>query len=172
MSSVALVVEIDKAFALLAYAMELDGRAPLSVEDQDALADQICEDEAERARLIVYLSQVQDTLLHRSVAVIMGRRRDRLKYLRDKARDQDAIYGVWGQRFSGGALAGFIAATAIGTISGGWALIAIGASALGTGVTSYARDMTLKAARNADLELDRLEEVFDAIATTPPTERP
>lgn len=157
-----------KAAALLAYAIDIEAKETVDPAQLNQLADDVCEDETERARLISLLATSQSPHLPRVVLELLGRRLDRSKNDLETAEDMDAVYGIWGQRVAGSAILASVGFVATGVITGGWSVLAIGAAILSGGGTSYGRAQLKRRARVSRRAVEQTERLIETIKDTMP----
>ncbi|WP_120632658.1 hypothetical protein [Ruegeria sp. EL01] len=152
-----------KALALLAYALDVDSDDTISREELDRLVDEVCEDETERARLVSVLANPNNSQLPAVLAELVSSRLDRLKDTLETLEDNDAVYGVWSQRVAGGGLLAGIGFTVTSVMTGGWAVLAIGAGIVAGGATSLGRSKLKKRTRAARRAVEQTERVIEQI---------
>lgn len=155
-----------KVPALLAYALDIDAPNPLDPALLQQLVDEVCEDDTERARLVMALSHSQSPLLPRVLLELLSARLDRLRDDLETAEDMDAVHGLWGQRLAGGALLAGTGFALTGMLSGGLAGLALGAAILAAGGTSYGRHKLKKRARSARRAVQQTERVIEQVRLT------
>lgn len=153
----------SKSTALIAYILDLSSGDGPGQKIIDALADDICADGAERARLISAVGASQDPDVRLQVLEILGRRLRRLKNALETATDHDEIVGVWTQRVAGGGLLAGIGTAATGVVTGGWAIIAIMVPVLAAGGTTWRRLQVRERARRARRACEETEELIDHV---------
>lgn len=151
-----------KATALLAYALDIETQDTIAQGLLDSLVDSVCENETERARLVSYLSTTQSLQLPNIILELLGSRLDRLRNDLETAEDMDAVYGVWAQRTAGGALLASVGFLATGIVTGGWAILALGAGVIAGGGTSYGRDRLKKKARSSRRAVEQTERLIES----------
>ncbi|WP_227287140.1 hypothetical protein [Boseongicola sp. H5] len=152
-----------KATALIAYILDLSSGDGPGQEIIDALADDICADGAERARLISAVGASQDPDIRLQVLEILGRRLRRLNNELETETDDDEVVGVWTQRVAGGGLLAGIGTVATGVVTGGWAILAIVVPAVAAGGTTWRRSQVRKRARRARRACEETEELIDHV---------
>jgi len=152
-----------KATALMAYILDLPSGDGPGQEVIDALADDICADGAERARLISAVGASQDPDIRLQVLEILSRRLRRLKNDLETETDNDEVVGVWSQRVAGGGLLAGITIVAAGTATGGWAILAIAVPAVAAGGTTWRRSQVRKRARRARRACEETEALIDHV---------
>jgi hypothetical protein len=150
-----------KAAALLAYALDIESAVDPAKLAQ--LVDEVCEDKTERARLISLLSTSQSPQLPKVVLELLGGRLDRLKDGLETVEDMDTVYGVWGQRVAGSAVLASVGFAATGIVTGGWAVLAVGAAVLSAAGTSYGRDRLKRGARTSRRAVEQAERLIETI---------
>ncbi|MBM7066050.1 hypothetical protein [Actibacterium sp. 188UL27-1] len=152
-----------KAAALLAYALDIEAPDSVSPPVLRQLVDEVCLDDLERARLVSLLSTSQSPQLPSVILELLGTRLDTAKNALETVEDKDAVYGIWSQRTASGAILAGVGFAASGIITGGWAIVAVGASIFAGGATSYGRDRLKRRARSARRAVEQTERLIEAI---------
>lgn len=149
-----------KATALIAYILDLSSGDGPSQEIIDTLADQICDDGSERARLISAVGASQDRDVRWHVLEILGRRLRRLRDELEKEMDDDEVVGVWTQGVAGGGLIAGIGTVASSVVTGGWAVLAVLLPMVAAAGTTWRRWEVKKRARHARRACEETEELI------------
>ena len=152
-----------KATALIAYILDLAAGNGTDIKTIDALADDICDDDIERSRLISAVAASQDPEIRLQVLEILKRRLRRLKSELEEHQDDDEVVGVWTQRVAGGGFLFGLGVVATGAATGGWALLAIGVPAVAGIGTTWRRSDVRKRARTARRMCEATEELIDLV---------
>jgi len=152
-----------KAAALLAYALDIESDGSVDRTQLNQLVDDVCEDETERARLVSFLAVSQNNHLPKVVLELLGSRLDRLKDELETAEDIDSVYLVWCQRLAGGSILASIGFIAANVVTGGWAVLSVGAALASGGITSYGRDRLKKRARASRRAVEQTERLIESI---------
>lgn len=152
-----------KAAALVAYALDVDAPDTVRPEVLTALVDQVCDDDTERTRLVALLAASQSKTLPSVVLELLLTRLDRMKTALEIAEDQDEVFGVWSQRIAGGALLAGIGFVAAQLVTGGWAALAVLASAMAGVATSLGRSELKRRARRARRRVEQTQRMIDTV---------
>jgi hypothetical protein len=154
---------LGRAIALMAYVLDMAGDNETDFELLDRIADEICEDERERVRLISAAGSSQNPEVPILLCDVLERRLARLRGTYEIESDRDEVLGAWGQRVAVTAMAASLGLAAAGALSGLGGTLAISSAVTASGLVTWIRLRMRRNMRNARFEVVRTEQLIAAI---------